>query len=152
MRTRGASLLSTQRGFTLVELVVVMVIIGIVGLVVLPEFLKPASTANTATAPIENMLRAAQQAAADSGRRVQLTVDPTSGQYLASMDGLDTPLASGTLSLGAGTSITTDSIRARFTFFASGTSYGDSIQVRGGGQYAVVSVDPWTGAPRVHTW
>jgi len=68
------------------------------------------------------------------------------------LDGLDTPLASGTLSLGAGTSITTDSIRARFTFFASGTSYGDSIQVRGGGQYAVVSVDPWTGAPRVHTW
>lgn len=143
----------TRRAFTLVEMVVVMAIIGIIGLVVLPSFFQGlASTANAATKPVEDVLRAAQRAAADSGRTVRMTVDAASGQYLAQMDGLDTPLANGTFAVDASTSLATDSIRARFTFFPNGTSYGDSIQVRGGGQYAVVSVDPWTGAPRVHTW
>lgn len=142
-----------RRAFTLVEMVVVMTIIGIIGLVVLPSFFNStANTVNAVTSPVEDVLRAAQRAAADSGRTVHLTLDPSSGQYLATMDGLDAPLANGTLALGGGTSVATDSIRARFVFQPSGASYGDSLQVRGGGQYAIVSVDPWTGSPRVRTW
>jgi general secretion pathway protein H len=135
-------------GFTLIEMIVVLAIIGIIGIAVVPSLVRPpAVDTAAAAAPVVEVLRAAQHAAADSGRAVRLDLDPATGHYIARLrttDG-DNPLATGTLALTNGTRMTADSARAVFLFDPTGPATGDSLLVSGSGRDIMVSVDRWTG-------
>jgi len=139
---------ATRRGFTLLEMIIVLVIIGIVGIAVVPSLVRaPAVDTAAAAAPVVEMLRAAQHAAADSGRAVRVDVDPATGRYIARFRNTesDAPLATGTLALTSGARLTADSVRAIFLFDPTGAATGDSLLVEGSGRDIMVSVDRWTG-------
>jgi prepilin-type N-terminal cleavage/methylation domain-containing protein len=140
-----------RRGVTLLELAIVLAVLGIVAGLAVPAFVDIVPRdASTPADSLLGVLRAARRAAADSGRRVLLLVDPASRRYVAELDGADAPLAEGTVAVPPGTTMRADSTIARFAFAPDGIALGaDSMTVSGdGGRTALVTVDPWTGEPR----
>lgn len=143
-----------RRGFTLVELMVVMVLIAIVGAVVVPAFLKSAvvDPLNQATMPLVQLLKFGKQAAAKTGTMVRVVIDPATAGYVVTSAQIDTVLAAGYLELPVSTRIIADSLRANFLFDPTGIMIGDSLLVSSNAGMAVVRVNRWTGAVHVTRW
>jgi len=135
-----------RRGFTLIELIVVMLIIGIAGFVIVPALLRDAPSDTAAVAqPMATVLRAARRVAIDSGQSARLVLDPSSLRYVVQMSSSARTVAEGTVPLPAGATVAADSARATFQFAPNGTAIGDSIVVSGAAQRVFVAVDRWTG-------
>jgi prepilin-type N-terminal cleavage/methylation domain-containing protein len=140
-----------RRGFTLIEMIVVLIILSIVMEFSVPAMLRMGTTPQTATDDLALLFRSARAAALAHGVPVRVIIDPESGEYRADTLGTDVtgPIAEGTLDSPIGRTIETDSARVRFTFLPSGIAYGDSLIVRADGVSVKVTVDPLTGVFRV---
>lgn len=150
-RVSGRSLALDRRAFTLIEIMIVMVLMTIVGAVVLPAMFRSVAVdpMQQATQPIMSLLRFGQKSAAQIGSPVRVALDPATGRYLVTAMSVDTPLAAGVLELPLAARVTTDSLRAIFTFKPVGGADADSLLVTSNAGLALIRVDRWTGEIRV---
>jgi Tfp pilus assembly protein FimT len=124
-----------------------MAIFAIIGTVVIPAFLRAAAPNNALAAaePVVQLLKSAQQVAAQQDVPVTVLIDPTTASYRAAAESQDTVLDEGTLALPGGTRLQTDSLRARFVFEPTGGVVGDSLFVISSAGVVLLRPDPWGG-------
>ena len=145
-----------RRGFTLVELIVVLIVIAIAGTVAVPELLRAMDVGadDGEVAPITALLRDARRVSIEHGVVVTLVLDPEGARYRADSasvygSGL---LHEGTIELESPAQMQSDSLRLRFTFRPDGSAFSDTIVVAGRWGSSRVTVDRWTGAIRVEPY
>ena len=140
-------------GRTLAEMLVVLALLGVMAAVVAPAL--PAARDDRGAARAARSLLVRLQAARTTAARralvVTVVLDPATGR-LWEAAGAGAPLAASP----SPESLPDDAVaivaagpRARWTFLPAGGAFGDDVLVRDGRDAFVVSVDPWTGAPRV---
>ena len=142
-----------SRGFTLIEMIVVLIVIAVTAGLTAPAMMRMASgqTDDSDAAPVSALLRAARRQALEGGSVVTLILDPKDARYRADTSsargaGL---LSEGELALEPGVTLESDSLRVRFTFRPDGSTFADTLTVRGRWATSRVSVDRWTGAIHV---
>jgi type II secretion system protein H len=130
------------RGFTLIEIVVVLVILGVVAAVSVPAFrdTTPPNALRDGAAGVVHVLERARLTAVMSGHRVAVTVDPVAARYW-----IDSPEVSGTFELPGGVTLWSDRARAHVSFDASGTASADLLALQANGRTAPILVDRFTG-------
>lgn len=138
-----------RRGFTLIELIVVIAIIGVAATVVAPAFRPRTPDARTTTDAIVTLYAAASSAATVRLVPVTVVVELATGRFVA----VATPAAGtagdtidhGTLPLPAGAKL--DGGRegwALTSFDAHGNARGSTIEITQEQQRYEVRIDPWT--------
>jgi prepilin-type N-terminal cleavage/methylation domain-containing protein len=138
-----------SRGFTLIELIVVIAIIGVAATVVAPAFRQRTPDARTTIDAIATLYAGASRAA--TARRVPVTVaiETATGQFTAftvpaagtASDSIDT----GTLPLPAGARLTGGHEGwVLASFDAHGSARGPTIEITQEQQIHEVRIDPWT--------
>ena len=141
-------------GRTLAEMLVVLALLGAMAAVVAPAL--PAARDERGAARVARTLHARLQAARTTAARralvVTVVLDPATGRLWEAV-GPGAPLAAAAASPAAladdAVAIVAGGPRATWTFLPAGGAFGDDVLVRDGRDAFVVSVDPWTGAPRV---
>ena len=144
----------TPRGRTLAEMLVVLAVLGAMAASVAPAL--RASRDDRGAGRVARALHARLQSArATAARRtlaVTVVLDPATGRLWGAV-GADAPLVADSLSreplADDAVAIVAGGSRARWTFLPAGGAFGDDVLVRDARDAFVVSVDPWTGAPRV---
>ena len=136
--------MTSRRGFTLLELLVVLVILAITAAAAVPAFLSDSLATpeqKTATA-LASVLTAARDAARESGAPATLTLSPSDGRYwLTTRDSVTT----GVLPLPAVVSLVGPSTeRVECQFSPSGSASPLTITVHGA-QDIPVRVESWSG-------
>jgi type II secretion system protein H len=139
----------TRRGFSLVEIVVVLAILGIAAAAVLPA-LRATTRAEgvaAAAADMARLLRAGRAAALARAVPVTVTFVPTSRRYLVEAERDDTAatLAEGTLPVRTDLTVAATDRPMRVTFDPYGVAKPDSLTWTGPDGLAVVGVAPWSG-------
>ena len=156
MRTRVTHPASrTRRGFTLWELVIVLTLLSIVTGLALPAFTSLGLSHDAQPADqVIRLLRDARRLAIARGGTVSLMLDPATRHYrldsIGAAGGRGTVVDT-TLDLPEGTTLSADSARARYLFFASGAAVADTLRVLTNGTSFAVTVDPWGGVARADT-
>lgn len=142
-----------RRGFTLIELIVVLIIMGVVLSTATPAFtVRGSSTADDAVERIASVLRSARRTALHTARVTTVTIDPAGGRVWVRTAGepvtLDTTFL---LPLPANAQLTSATARAAFTFDARGLAAGDELVVISNRGSAAVTVDPANGDVHIAT-
>ena len=142
-----------MRGFTLIEIVVVLVILGITTAVALPAFvqLTDEDELTTASREVVEVLQRARRAAIRTGREVKVTVAPEQGAYwirFGSASARDS-VRSGRWDLAQPITLRATSERVVFRFDPKGPAFGDELFVQSATRAATIAVDQWTGVPYV---
>jgi general secretion pathway protein H len=120
---------SAERGFTLLELLVVVALMALIAAMVLPHFMSAGSeSARHWAARAADELRAARQQAITMARPVSVPIDPKIAK-LRSLDGADA---------------------SQVLFFPDGGSTGARLTFELNGRTATVTVDDLTGAVSLH--
>ncbi len=139
---------SGRRGFTLLEMGIVLAIMAVSALLVAPAIGrigqgKPAAVGDG----LLKLLHDARQIAIERNETVTLRMDPLSGRYRADTVGVNGSgeLGEGTLALGAQETMVTDLPRLVYVFHPTGSTFADTVLVRGGTKSVLVSVDAWNG-------
>ena len=138
----------TTRGYTLVEIVVVLAILAVVTGMVLPAMMRGTPDGEARTAEeLARILRTARRAALEGGVAVAVTVVPATRAYAVETGSGDTSsvLARGVLALPPGVRLATNQPTTRFVFDRLGTAGPDSVAVIGEHGSNLVTVDRWTG-------
>lgn len=132
----------TRRGFTLVEVVVVLLILGAVTAVSVPAFraIDPSDDLQQGVAEVRRVLDRARATARANGHRVTVTLDQESRRYW-----VDRPAVTGTLALPREIQLWSDGPRPRVAFEASGAASASPLAVQGGGRAIAIRVDSFTG-------
>lgn len=145
---------ATRRGFTLVELIVVLAILGIVVAVAAPALRRVDGDAPRDTAAeLAAAVAKASTAAARRGAPVRLELELATGAWTLWSE--DPPrgesrLAADTIRLAAGARLEGGRDGwATATFDALGRARAGAVTVRQGTAQWVVAVEPWTGAADV---
>jgi general secretion pathway protein H len=139
----------TRRGFTLVEVVVVLVILAVTAAAVAPALLSPAPRGpEAAAAEVVRLLSSARRLAVDRAQPVSLALNPTAGTWRAVAEPAGDSLGAGTLALPEGVTLTAEG-PARFVFHPMGGATGGWLTLSDGARTARVQVDRWTGEARV---
>jgi general secretion pathway protein H len=124
--TPTSSATRAERGFTLVELLVVLTLLGLLAAMVLPRFSgRLGPTAQERAAGLADQLRAAREQAISTARPTRVPVDPAMARP-------DPPAED-----------------AAILFFPDGSSSGGRLLVDGGGPPAAVEIDDLTGRVRL---
>ena len=148
MKRRGA-----RRGFTLVEVIVVLIVVAIVGAIAVPELLRAMEVGadDGEVAPLTALFREARRVSADRAVVVRVVLDPEGARYRADTSGVWGAglLHEGEIELEPGVQMQSDSARLNFTFRPDGRVFADTVIVSGRWGSSMVTVDRWTGAIRV---
>lgn len=140
-----------RRGFTLIEVVVVLTILGILAAVTIPTFRDFGRTdpLPEGASQILGLLRSARQAAIERTQDVQVILDPAKQAYWVETvnDSAPAMLAQGRFALPPSVSIVGSNPRLRMRFSRSGSADGDSIALTSSDGSAVVGINRWTGEP-----
>jgi len=139
-----------RRGFTLIEVLVVLLILGLVGGVAIPRFATRAAGAEAVAEDLVAVLAAARSYAVDRGVTTAVALDAGSGRWVAlaapgAWGGGDT-LRAGVLSLDGAAVGPRDTGPLVVAFDALGRARGPAIDVGGEDRRYTIRVDPWTGA------
>jgi general secretion pathway protein H len=145
-----------RRGFTLVEVIVVLIVLAIVGAIAVPELLRAMEVGadDGEVAPLTALLREARGVSVEHSVVVRMVVDPEGARYRADSSGVFGAglLHEGTVDLESGVQMQSDSARLYFTFRPDGRVFGDTVIVNGRWGSSMVTVDRWTGAIRVEPY
>jgi type IV fimbrial biogenesis protein FimT len=161
-----------RRGFTLLEVIVVMILLAVMGGIAVPAFrsLFVEDELTTATHRLEALFHLARDSAIRAGIPVTVLIDSVSNNIwldsparpvdtdtlaaAASLSGrtlsrttMSTarPDTGQSLELPYGVSIALTRARARFTFAASGAAFADSLVLRSALGERLLTIHPWTG-------
>ncbi|HEY0036026.1 MAG TPA: GspH/FimT family pseudopilin [Longimicrobium sp.] len=141
-----------RRGFTLVEVVVVLVVLGIAAAAVAPAFLArtPQDDAAAAAAEVIQVLATARRAAVERGEPVTVTLETRSGAYLVrSGPAAADSVATGRVVIPAGVALVNVPGRAVSEFDPLGGARPATLRIVGTGTVMMIEVDRWTGDTRV---
>ena len=137
-----------RRGFTLLEMGIVLAIMAVSALLVAPAIgrigqQKPPVVGDG----LIKLLHDSRQIAIERNETVTLRMDPLSGRYRADTVGVggSGKLGEGTLTLGAQETMVTDQPRLVYVFHPTGSTFADTVIVRGGIRSVMISVDAWNG-------
>lgn len=137
-----------QRGFTLVELLVVLVVVGLIAALATPRFHRamPGLRLETTSGELAAALRHSRAEAIRSNRDTALDVDLAARSFRPSDAVRATAIADGIAVevVSAAGEAPADDV-ARIRFFPDGTSTGGRITLAGGGRSVSVTVDWLTG-------
>jgi type II secretion system protein H len=142
---RVPHLITGRRGFTLLEVMVVLLILSVLGVVAVPALQGPPRepALDEGAGRVEALFRMARNEAVRSGRAVTVVLDSTSA--LAWVDTRDR-VDGESLELPSGVTLELPRARASFTFHPGGGAEGDSVVVRGPGDVIrIVTVNRWSG-------
>ena len=154
----GARLAATRTasGHTLWEMLLVLALVGVMSALVAPA----ASVLRERTldgdvgrgaAAVESLLTRARLTALERATTVEVVLDASSARSWIVV-GAGESRGSAIfvpLTLPPDVELVASEPRHRFTFTATGAASGAAILVRGRGRARLVTVDPWSGAPRV---
>jgi prepilin-type N-terminal cleavage/methylation domain-containing protein len=141
-------IIRARRGFTLLEMAIVLAIMAISAILVAPAFSRMGQGKPPAVGDdVIKLLTDARTIAITRNETVTLRLDPLSGRYRADTVGVSGSgeLGEGTMTLGAQETLVTDQPRLVFVFHPTGSTFADTVLVRGAGSAMLVSVDPWNG-------
>jgi prepilin-type N-terminal cleavage/methylation domain-containing protein len=140
-----------RRGFTLLEMSITLAVMAVAALLVAPALVDFGQVAPRRTGEgLLSLLRASRSLAVDSNTTVTVVIDPSSGKYRVDSTGTfgTGPVTEGQIDLGSVETMATTAPRLQYVFGPNGTSYGDTVRVRGIDSAVVVWVDPWSGVAR----
>ncbi len=161
-RPPNSSRSGNQRGFTLVELTVVLIILALMGALAVPAFRNWVDEDDMTVAQrrIDSLFKIARDSAVNSGSAITVWIDSaTSNVWLVSAAQDTAPVDSlrqrraGEITLTPGEPMPLPSTvrielrksRARFRFAASGAVFADSLVLRTPADSILVTLHPWTG-------
>jgi type II secretion system protein H len=141
-----------RRGFSLIEIVVVLLILGLVAAVTVPAFLSRAEPDAIARAAqdVTSVLERARRTAVERGVNTAVRLDPKSLRYDVSADSgtARQSLAQGTMAMPPGTETIAERDRLAFVFTPDGRATSDALSLRLGTSVVRILVDPWRGDVR----
>jgi general secretion pathway protein H len=142
--------LSRRVGFTLLELVVVIAILGVMFAVAIPSFInRSRDNESDAAVLITLLLERARNTAAERGRATRVTIAPSVARAWVHFGESDSaPDSAITLTLLAGTTLSSTTPRVEFTFEPSGRSRGGQLLIDANGTRTAITVDPSSGDVR----
>lgn len=138
----------TRRGFTLVEISIVLVITAIASGLVIPALVDLGRTPQRRTAEsLMSLLNASRKLAIEHNVTVTVVLDPKSGDYRVDSTGYYGAglVVQSQIDLLGMESMATDAPRLNYAFQPTGAALGDTVRIRGSDSSVVVSVDPWSG-------
>ena len=154
----GARLAATRSasGHTLWEMLLVLALLGVMSALVAPAaaLLRNrsfGSDAERGASALADLLARAHLTALERATTVDVILDPSAPRSWIVVGAFEArePAVVAPLALPPDVELFAVEPRARFTFTATGTASGPSVLVRGRSSTRVVTVDPWSGAPRV---
>ncbi|HEV8410425.1 MAG TPA: prepilin-type N-terminal cleavage/methylation domain-containing protein [Gemmatimonadaceae bacterium] len=135
-------------GFTLIEMAIVLAIMAVSAMLVAPALSRMGQGKPPAVGDdVIKLLTDARTIAISRNETVTLRLDPVSGRYRADTVGVSGSgeLGEGAMTLGAQEVLVTDLPRLVYVFHPTGSTFADTVLVRGAGSSVLVSVDPWNG-------
>jgi len=137
-----------RTGFTLLEMAIVLAIMAVSAMLVAPALARMGQgKAPGIGDAVIKLLGDARKIAIERNESVTLRLDPISGRYRADTVGVagSGELGEGTLTLGAQETMITDLPRLVYVFHPTGSTFADTVLVRGPTTSVMVAVDPWNG-------
>jgi len=138
----------SRRGFTLVEMAIVLAIMVIAAGLVVPALVDLGRTPQRRTADLLlTLLNASRKLAISHNVTVTVVLDPKSGDYRVDSTGYygSGPVEQSQIDLLGMESMATDATRLTYVFKPTGAAMGDTVRIRGSDSTVVVMVDPWSG-------
>ena len=154
----GAPLAATRSasGHTLWEMLLVLALLGVMGALAAPAaaVLRDRSLdtdVERGASAFADLLTRAHLTALERATTVDVILDPSSARswILIGAGEAREPAIAVAVVLPPDVELVAAEPRVRFTFTATGTASGPSLLVRGRSSTRLVTVDPWSGAPRV---
>lgn len=139
---------NARRGFTLVEMAIVLAIMLIAGGLVVPALVDLGRTPQRRTADsLLSLLNASRKLAIAHNVTVTIALDPKSGNYRVDSTGYYGAglVMQSQIDLLGMESMATDAPRLNYVFKPTGAAMGDTVRIRGADSSVVVSIDPWSG-------
>jgi general secretion pathway protein H len=147
MTWRSDLAMRAERGFTLIEMLVVIAIIALIGAFVLPQFSGAQAKADMSSAArrLAAGLRTTRSLAMAHGRSEAFTVDVAHGLYRAGAGAAQAIDKHVGVTLVTASQETIDAAEGNIRFYADGSSTGGGIGLRAGTRSTLVLVDWLTG-------
>jgi general secretion pathway protein H len=137
-----------HRGFTLIEMLVVLAVLGLVAIVTLPTIAghRPGAETRAAARELAVALRNARSAAMLHARTEAFVIDTASGAFRPGVSAPIQRLPRGvSLTVVTTTDDRLDATSGAIRFFADGSSSGGGVRVTNGDRRSIVLVDWLTG-------
>ena len=137
-----------RRGFTLLEMGIVLAVMAVSAMLVAPALARMGQGRPPQVGEdVVKLLNDARKIAIERNETVTLRLDPVSGRYRADTVGVagSGELGEGAMTFGAQETLVTDLPRLVYVFHPTGSTFADTVLVRGAGASALVSVDRWNG-------